>query len=171
MIGFLLGGLLGLAGFVFAILVWQSLPHDPVGRPARIRRRETGLHGRVSEWLYWDAPLRSPRTKNLETPAEQRLAQVGDRALSAVVGRVQTERQIPPEEAREILLKETRSPTVRAFLEGRMGRAKRLHAHTRYTGPAFLFLPWYYLVACIRYGHRHLYLDTLAAVLQEMRRT
>jgi hypothetical protein len=167
---FFLGSMLGIAGILFAILLWKSLPADNVGRPPRVRRQETGFQGRLTEWLYWDAPLSAPRTKDLDAPATERLARVGDRALFAALSRVQSERQVSLEEAHRLIKKHAKSPAARAFLDGRMRRATRLHWRSRYGGPPSLFVVWYYLIAVVRYGRRHLYLETLSAVLQELRR-
>jgi hypothetical protein len=167
---FVVGTLLSLVGLLFAILVWQSLPTDGVGRPPRHRRQETGFQGRLTEWLYWDAPLQAPRMKAMGATTQERLGHVGDRALIAVLSRIAPERGVTVQDAHPLLLKEVRAGPARAFLEGRMGRAMRAYWRQRYLGPSFLFLPWYYLVAMVRYGRRHLYLETLASVLQELQR-
>ncbi len=168
---YFIGIILGLAGLLVAILVWNSLPTDGIGRARRLRREEAGLQGRLTEWLYWDATLQSPRVKNIDAPNQERLNRVGDRALWSVLARLQTERQVSMDEARRLLRNEVHHGAARAFLDGNMRRAMRLHWWRRYTGPAFLFIAWYYLVAMVRYGRRHLYLETLSAVLQELRKT
>jgi hypothetical protein len=171
-VSYLLGSLLALAGLLFAVLLWQKLPTDGVGRPPRVRReQEGGIQGRAAHWLCWDAALDSPRQKDLHKPVQERAQQVGMRSLAAAVVRFQHERQVSLEEAHALLQKEVSSPATRAFLAGKMRRAIRIHWRYRYMGPSFLFIPWFYLVAKIRYGYRHLYLETLAAVLQELRRT
>lgn len=167
---FVLGIILSLGGLLFGIVLWKKLPSDVVGKKERMRRKETGFHGQLTEWIYWDAPLDPPRINAIGDQNVDRSARIGDRALMALLHRLSAERQVSVEEAHGLLLMRARSPRDKAFLAGRMARAVRYHWYARFKGPDLLFYPWYYLVAMVRYGRRHLYLDTLSTVLQELRK-
>jgi hypothetical protein len=149
--------------------VWSKLTADDVGRRLRRPRAVVGLQGRQTEWLYAEAALDRPDPTQLSSNAAGLLARPGLRALQAVVRREALETNVTVQLAHQRLLQRTRSDLGRAFLEGRMSRAIRVHWRRRYAGPSALFLPWFYLVAVIRYGRRHLYLDALAAALKELR--
>jgi len=158
-----------LGGLITGAIVWAKLAHDDVGRQLRQRRTQVGLQGRQTEWLYAEATLDRPDPDQLASNAAGLLARPGLRALQAVVRREAIQTNVAVQLAHQRLLQRTRSPLARAFLEGKMRRAIRIHWRSRYKGPTNLFLAWFYLVAVIRYGRRHLYLDTLAAALKELR--
>lgn len=168
---FVLGMLLSIGAGVFAIVLWQKLPADRVGFRTRERRRASGFQGQMTEWLYWDATLQPPRPDDIADTKRDRSSQIADRALLAVVHRHATEHRLSLTDAHKALLKETKHPAVRAFLDGKMRAAVRHHWYFRYQGPDFLFYPWFYLIAVVRYGKRHLYLETLSAVLKELQTT
>jgi hypothetical protein len=160
---FIVGGLL------VGAFVWAKLVPDDVGRRLRRPRTVVGLQGRQTEWLYSEAALDRPDPDQLGSNAAGLLARPGLRALQAVVRREAIQRNLTVQLAHQRLVQQTKSELGRAFLEGRMSRAIRIHWRSRYNGPPSLFLAWFYLVAVIRYGRRHLYLDTLAAALKELR--
>lgn len=154
---------------VMGAFVWSKLVPDDVGRRLRRPRAVVGLQGRQTEWLYAEAALDRPDPAQLHANAAGLLARPGLRALQAVVRREAIQTNTTVQLAHERLLKRSKGELATAFLEGRMGRAIRIHWRTRFRGPSSLFLAWFYLVAVIRYGRRHLYLDTLAAALKELR--
>lgn len=165
---FVIGILMTLGALLFSIVLWKRLPVDAIGRRARIRRKETGFHGQLTEWIYWDAPLDPPAVDEIGDASRDRSGRIGDRALLAVLHRHAAEKQVSLEEAHRLLLEKDHTARVRAFLRGKMRRAIRSHWRTRYRGPHFLFYPWFYLVAAVRYGRRHLYLESLSGILQEL---
>lgn len=142
---------------------------DDVGRRLRRRKAVVGIQGRQTEWLYSEAALDKPDASLLAANATGLLTRPGLRALQAVVRKEALETNVDLPKALARLKEESTSALAKAFLEGNMGRAIRIHWRSRYRGPSSLFPFWFYLVAYIRYGKRHLYLDTLAAILQEFR--
>lgn len=155
---------------VLGTILWPRVVHDGVGRRTRVRREPSGLQGQVAEWLYWDAAVRRPdvrRYADPETPAEPP-KEPADRALHAVVLREALEHRLPMDVAYQRVKQRATSPAARAFLNGRVGRAIRLDWQRRYRGPDALFLPWFYAVATVRYGRRHLFLETLSHLLKEL---
>jgi hypothetical protein len=155
--------------FIVGAIVWTKLQHDSVGRRQRQRRQATGLQGQVAEWLYWDAAVTKPDLKRFQKDAEEKAPTTpSDRALHAAVLRESLEANVSLAEAYERLKKRANKPLSRALLNGQLRRAIRIHWSSRYKGPESLFLPWYFLVASIRYGRRHMYLDTIAAALKEL---
>lgn len=152
------------------LFLWRALPPDAVGRPARIRRTSPGFQGQLTEWLYWDAELQRPRPDKLGDAAAGLPGRVADRALFAVVHRHGVQSNLQPAKALADLRTKTKNPAARAFLDGKMSRAVRLHWRNQYGGPDGLYILWFYFIAVIRYGKRHLYLDTLSAVLKELRK-
>lgn len=165
----LLAGLLLLATLVLLAFVWRKVAIDEVG-DVRIDRIGIGVQGRVAQWLNDSAPLRAPRpptrTRRKGRPDPESPA---GRALAALIREEMVMHRLAPEGAHERLVQRAPGPVSRAFLEGRMRRAVFLHAITRFTGPPWLFWPWFSLIALVRYGRRRLYLDTVTAVVREMR--
>lgn len=158
-----------LGALVLGALLWTSLVHDRVGRRERRRGEATGLQTQVAEWLRYDAAVAKPSLERLGAHTPEAPVNPADRALHAVVLREAVERNLALPKAHERLKERARSPLARAFLAGRMGRAVRIHWRSRYTGPPALFWPWFYAVATVRYGRRHMFLDTLSATLREFR--
>lgn len=155
---------------VLGTILWPKIRHDGVGRRTRVRREPSGLQGQVAEWLYWDAAVRRPDVRRYSEP-EQRAEppkEPADRALHAVVLREALERRLPMDIAYQRVKQRAKSSAARSFLNGQMGRAVRSDWQRRYRGPGALFVPWFYLVATVRYGRRHLFLETLSHVLKEL---
>ncbi len=155
---------------VLGTILWPKVTHDGVGRRTRVRRQPSGLQGQVAEWLYCDAAVRRPDVRRYadadgraEPPKEP-----ADRALHAVVLREALESSLPMDVAYQRVKQRATSPAARAFLNGRVGRAIRLDWERRYHGPDALFMPWFYLVATVRYGRRHLFLETLTDLMKEL---
>jgi hypothetical protein len=156
------------AGVLIA-LVWKKVASDEVGDVIK-DNTGFGVQGRVADWLGDSAPLRAPR------PPQQRVRKgrpdpesPAGRALAALIREEMVLHRMDPEAAHSRLAMRAPGPVSRAFLDGRMRRAVFLHAITRFTGPAFLFWPWFTFIALVRYGRRRLYLDTVTAVVREMR--
>ena len=159
-------------GSVFgAVLLWTKLRPDPVGYRTRLRRNRSGLQGQLDEWLYWQAPLTKPPMRRVVDAEPQPGESPWLRALQTLVRREMLEADVEPAEAFGRLQARAKTPLSRAFLQGKVSRAIRLHWSTRYDGPDVLYPLWFYGVALIRYGRRHLYLDTLSAALKELRNT
>lgn len=163
---YFLGIVLGLSGLVMLLVLWGKLPRDEIGRTDRRRRYQHGVQGRLSEFLYWDALLEGRHSDDSAVAGPY--TRTGDRALSMVVSRYQTENRLEREDARSGLQREVQSRAAKAFLAGDMDQAIIAHWRARYRGPRPLFRLWFHLVARIRYGHRHMYLDTLTFILQEI---
>lgn len=161
--------LLIVGALVAGALLWSGVRPDTVGRRTRVRRTVAGLQGKLTDWLYWDAPLKKPNTKDLDAAPTTAALSPADRALQAVVRREALELGLAPTAAYEHLKQRVQTPVARAFLEGEMGAAVRAHWRRRYRGRPGLFYLWFYLIALIRYGKRHLYLETLSAALQELK--
>jgi hypothetical protein len=161
--------LLLIGGVIGGAFVWIKLQPDDVGRRLRRRKEVVGLQGRQTEWLYSEAALDRPDPKALSSDATGLLVRPGLRGLQAVVRKEALETNTTLELAHGRLRSRAKDPMLKAFLDGEMNRAIRLHWRGKYRGPPSLFLAWFYLVAVIRYGRRHLYLDTLAAALKELR--
>ena len=151
------------------VLVWARVAHDKVGAKPRERKQLAGLQGRLSEWLYWDAPLDAPDLEALDDRPLTATTPPAHRALVAVVRREALDGGIPMREAYDRIRARTKTPVARAFLRGEMGDAVRAHWTSRYRGPEGLFMLWFYLVAMPRYGRRRLALETLAQALKELR--
>lgn len=167
--GVLAASLVVLGTAILLFLVWKKVAVDEVG----VFQKDSvgaGVQGRVAQWLEDSAPLRAPRppTKPKKKGRPDPESPAG-RALAALVREEMVVHGLGPEAAHERLIKRAGGPVPRAFLEGRMRRAVVLHAITRYTGPPWLFWPWFVLIALIRYGRRRLYLDTVTAAVKEMR--
>lgn len=158
-----------IAAVVFGGFLWASLPRDPVGRADRARLKQVGLQGQLTEHLYWDALLEPPRPDRLKPPTASGGGRLADRVLWAVVSRYARTHRLGMDEAIVRLHTEVRSPAATAFLKGKMRRAVRMHWRRRFTGPSFMFVPWYYLVITVRHGRRHLWLDAMSSILKEIR--
>ncbi len=164
-----LAGLLILATIAMLAFTWKKVAIDEVG----VVKKDTtgvGVQGRVAKWLGDAAPMRAPRPPSKrpkkgkpdpESPA--------GRALAALIREEMVIHRMGPEDAHERLKHRAPGPVSRAFLDGRMQRAVYLHTITRFTGPPALFWPWFSFIALPRYGRRRLYLDTVTAVVKEMR--
>lgn len=164
-----LGIILGVGALIVGVFVWNKLAVDDVGRRLRRKREVVGLQGRQTEWLYAEASLDRPDPTQLASDASGLLTRPGLRSLQAVVRREALVSNLTVQLAHQRILARTKGPLGQAFLKGEMSRAIRIHWRSRYAGPPQLFLLWFYLVASIRYGRRHLYLDTLHAALKELR--
>lgn len=161
--------LLMLGTIVLLAVVWKKVAIDEVG-DVRIDHVGVGVQGRVARWLNDSAPLRAPRppTKVRKKGRPDPESPAG-RALAAMIREEMVTHRLPAEAAHSRLLQRANGPVSRAFLDGRMRRAVFLHTITRFTGPPWLFWPWFTFIALIRYGRRRLYLDTVTAVVREMR--
>jgi hypothetical protein len=158
-----------IASLIALVVVWARVAHDKVGAKPRERKQLAGLQGRLSEWLYWDAPLDAPDLESLDDKALSATTPPAHRALLAVVRREALEGGVPLKEAYDRIRKRATSPVAHAFVRGEMGRAVRAHWSGRYAGPDGLFILWFYAVAYPRYGRRRLTLETLAQALKELR--
>lgn len=158
-----------IASVIALVVVWARVSHDKVGAKPRERKQLAGLQGRLSEWLYWDAPLDAPDVRSLDDRALTATTPPAHRALLAVVRRESYEGGVSLEEAYERVRRRAASPVASSFVRGRLGDAVRVHWASRYRGPAGLFLLWFYAVAYPRYGRRRLTLETLAQALKELR--
>lgn len=160
---------LGLAVFVMVMIVWRKAAHDDVGDYIAKIDPE-GVQGKVAFWLKENAPLRAPRP-----PTQRRRRAKPDpespagRALAAMLREEMVVNQITPEAAHQRLTARSPGPVSTAFLGGHMGRATILYARSRFAGPPWLFWPWFFFIALVRFGRRRLYLDTVTHVVREMR--
>jgi hypothetical protein len=154
---------------VVGTILWPKVRPDNVGRKNRVRRQRTGLQGQVGEWLYWDAPVAKPDlARYAEGASADNPENPADRALHALVVRLALEQRLGMADAYQRLKSRGTDPVVRAFLNGKTGQAVRIHWQRRYRGPEALFYPWFYAIATVRYGRRHLFLETMSALLKEM---
>ncbi len=164
-----LATLLILATIVLLAIAWKKIAVDDVG-DVIVDTVGVGVQGRVARWLRDSAPMRAPR------PPAQRAKKgrpdpesPAGRALAAMIREEMVIHRLAPDAAHNRLLERAPGPVSRAFLDGRMNRAVFLHTITRFTGPPVLFWPWFTFIALVRYGRRRLYLDTVTAVVREMR--
>lgn len=167
---FAIGVIILVVSALVALLIWTSVGRDEVGWKPKQRRQLAGLQGRTTDWLYYEALLQAPDALRIQKEGVTAISAPSDRALNAVVAREAFARRIEGSQALARMRESHQHPLARAFLQGKMGAAMRVHWRGRYDGPDGLFVLWYYLIALPRYGRRHLFLDTLAAVLQEFRK-
>jgi hypothetical protein len=161
----ILGAVLG------GLVAWSALRPDPVGKRVRQRASQGGLQGRLDEWLYWEAPLASIRIKDPKILQQINTTNPWLRSIQSLVRRVSVEDNVDENEAFARLKKRAKTPIAQAYLRGELGRATRLHWRSRYRGRPSLFWPWYYGVALVRHGRRHMILETMSTALQELRTT
>jgi hypothetical protein len=157
------------AALFLGVILWTRLRPDPVGRRTRQVKYQSGIHGRVDEWLYWRAEIGRPQLAKVIDVSPNPPDNPWLRALQAVVRQESHRSGTELKLARDALLAKSHSALTRSFLRGRVHGAVRAHARSRYRGPSALFDLWLYFVAYPRYGKRYLYLDTIAHALQEMR--
>lgn len=164
-----LASMLMLATIIMLSIVWKKVAIDDVG-DVKVDHMGVGVQGRVGKWLRDTAPLRAPRPPT-QKPKKGRPdpESPAGRALAALIREEMVIHRLDPEGAHEQLVERAPSPASRAFLEGRMNRAVYLHTITRFRGPTGLFWPWFIFIALVRYGRRRLYLDTVTAVVRELR--
>lgn len=153
------------------IILWSRLRPDPVGKRTRQIKYQSGIHGRVDEWLYWRAEIGKPSLAKVVDVSPNPPDNPWLRALQAVVRQEAHRSGVELKSARDALLARHQSALTKSFLRGRVHSSIRAHARSRYRGPGPLFSLWLYFVAYPRYGRRYLYLDTIAHALQEMRNT
>ncbi len=165
----LLATLLILATIVVLAIAWKKVAVDDVG-DVIVDNVGFGVQGRVAKWLRDTAPMRAPRPP-AQRPKKGRPdpESPAGRALAALIREEMVLYRLAPEAAHGRLVERAPGPVSRAFLEGRMNRAVFLHTITRFTGPPLFFWPWFTFIALARYGRRRLYLDTVTAVVREMR--
>lgn len=154
---------------ILGALIWTAIVQDEVGWRPKKRRVAAGLQGRTTDWLHQEALLTAPDPRRMREGEISQLSGPTERGLNAVISREAFQRDIPLADAYDRLHGRVKAPLLLAFLDGKMRRAVRIHWRSRYRGPDVLFLPWYYAVAYPRYGRRHLFLETLSAVLKEFR--
>lgn len=157
------------AALLFGVILWGRLRPDPVGKRTRQIKYQSGIHGRVDEWLYWRAEIGRPKLSKVIDVSPNPPDNPWLRALQAVVRQEAHRTNAELKDARDALLARNHTALTRAFLRGRVHTALRAHARSRYRGPSALFDLWLYAIAYPRYGRRYLYLDTIAHALQEMR--
>lgn len=159
---------LALGAAAAAVALWRVLPAD-LAAPAA---PAGGLQGRAANWLASAAPILAPEPdpdgEGLAWPASGERSPA-DRVLNALVHVTMSQAGVDRRAALERLGRRARTPAARSFLTGHMRRAVRQHLRTRYRGPPALFPAWYYAVAMVRHGPRHLHLETLHAIHAELR--
>ena len=151
------------------ILLWTRLRPDPVGRRTRQIKYQSGIHGRVDEWLYWRAEIGKPALSKVVDVSPNPPDNPWLRALQAVVREEAHRTGLDLKDAREALLAKHQTALTKAFLRGRVHAAMRAHGRSLFRGPGAFFHLWLFFVAYPRYGRRYLFLDTIAHALQEMR--
>ena len=161
--------LMFIVGIFLAVLLWFRLRPDPVGKRTRQIKYQSGIHGRVDEWLYWRAEIGRPPMGKVIDVSPNPPDNPWLRALQAVVREEAHRTGAELQTARQALLERHQTGLTKAFLRGRVHSAIRAHARSRFRGPGPLFDLWLYFVAYPRYGKRYLFLDTIAHALQEMR--
>ncbi len=158
-----------LATITLIAFAWKKVATDEVG-DVIIDRAGFGVQGRVAKWLRDSAPMRAPRPPS-DRPKKGRPdpESPAGRALAALIRQEMVIHRLDPEAAHARLQERAPGPVSRAFLDGRMRRAVFLHTITSFRGPQVFFWPWFLFIALVRYGRRRLYLDTVTAVVREMR--
>jgi hypothetical protein len=156
-------------GLFLAVVVWFKLRPDPVGKLTRVAKEQSGIHGRVDEWLYWRAEIGKPALAKVVDPSPDPPDNPWLRALQAVVREEAHRSGLELQAARDVIVARQRTALTRAFMRGKIRAAVAAHARSLYRGPGPLFYPWFYFVAYPRFGRRYLFLDTIAHALREIR--